>query len=203
LSKIIAQMYVIFYNNKPIYLTDNKSNCNHLKLFNYNSHIVFELLNKIKNNLLDGFCFKDNNPDELYKKFIKNFKVIEAAGGLVFNETHDLLFIFRNEVWDLPKGKIEKDETIAQAAIREVEEECGITDLQLGDFIDKTYHIYEHKNKFILKITHWFKMYCDNKQKLVPQLEEAITKVVVLNKKSQAEVLNNTYPNIKLLVESI
>jgi len=203
LSKIIAQMYVIFYNNKPIYLTDNKSNCTNFKLFNYNSYIVFELLIKIKNNLLDGFCFKDDNLDELYKKFIKNFKVIEAAGGLVFNEANDLLFIFRNGVWDLPKGKIEKDETIAQAAIREVEEECGITDLKLGDFIDKTYHIYEYKNKLIFKVTHWFKMSCAKEQELVPQLEEAITKVVFLNKKNQAEALNNTYPNIKLLVESI
>jgi len=195
-------MYVIFYNNKPIYLTDSKSNCNNLKSFNYDSYIVFELLNKIKNNLLDGFCFKEDNSDELYKKFIKNFKVIEAAGGLVFNEANDLLFIFRNGVWDLPKGKVEIGESVEKAALREVKEECSVQHLKLGDFIDKTYHIYEYKSKLIFKITYWFKMTCSGSQKLVPQLEEDITKVVFLDKKMQTEALKNTYTSIKILVDN-
>ena len=52
--------------------------------------------------------------------------VHKAGGGLVYNKKNQVLFIFRNGKWDLPKGGIEKGEKIAYTAIREVEEETGI-----------------------------------------------------------------------------
>ncbi len=195
-------MYVIFYNDKPIYLSDDESDCSKLKSSDFKSVDIFKMLDKLKNNELNGFCLTDKNTSKLYQNFIKHFKVIEAAGGLVFNKNKDLLFIYRNDIWDLPKGKIEKGESVSNTALREVEEECGVQYLKLGNFIDKTYHIYEYKNQFIFKITHWFKMICDNNQKLVPQLEEDITKVVFLDENMQKEALKNTYTNIKILVES-
>jgi len=195
-------MYVIFYNNKPIYLSDNEYNCGKLKSVDFKSVDIFKMLNQLKNDKLNGFCLTDKNTFKLYQNFTKHFKVIEAAGGLVFNEANDLLFIFRNGVWDLPKGKIEKGELTTLSALREVEEECNVQHLQLGNFVDKTYHIYEYKNKLIFKITHWFKMTCDGNQKLAPQLEEGITKVEFLDKKMQTEALKNTYTSIKILIDN-
>ncbi|MBE9490133.1 MAG: NUDIX domain-containing protein, partial [Bacteroidetes bacterium] len=132
----------------------------------------------------------------------KNFKVIEAAGGVVQNDEKAVLFIFRNKKWDLPKGKVEKDESIQETALREVEEECGVFDLKLGDFITKTYHIYEYKKQQILKISHWYKMKSSTKS-LKPQIEEDITEVVWKNDNQIQLALKNTYPNIKLLLKSL
>ena len=74
---------------------------------------------------------------------------IIAAGGLVTNPQGQILWIFRRGFWDLPKGKVEKMESIEEAALREVEEECGIKQLVLDKLIDKTYHIYKIKGKYI------------------------------------------------------
>jgi ADP-ribose pyrophosphatase YjhB (NUDIX family) len=194
-------MYVIFYNNKPILLTENESKCNNYKQFDIDSFALNEVLQLLTKTDLQGVCFPSKNVDELYQKFVKNFKIIEAAGGLVTNATNELLFIFRNGVWDLPKGKVELNESIGEAALREVEEECGVKDLQLESFFDKTYHIYEYKNQLIFKITHWFTMHSNSESALIPQLEEGITKVAFLDKTAQQEALKNTYPNLIILLK--
>lgn len=194
-------MYVIFYNDKPILLTDNDSIGENFKCFNCDKVSINDALNQLKNTGLKGAFFVDNDIDLLYQNFVKNFKIIEAAGGLVRNYSKELLFIFRNGVWDLPKGKVEKNESLCDAALREVEEECGIIGLQLESFFDKTYHIYEFKNQLIFKITHWFTMISNSNTKLIPQLEEGITKAVFLDAEAQQDVFKNTYPNLKLLLE--
>lgn len=194
-------MYVIFYNNKPILLTENGlKHCNY-KQFDINGVAVNEVLNLLIKTDLQGVCFTDKDVDLLYQKFKKNFKIIEAAGGLVKNLSNELLFIFRNGVWDLPKGKIERNESGSDAALREVEEECGIAGLQLESFFDKTYHIYEYNNQLIFKITHWFTMTSNSNTKLIPQLEEGITEVAFLDTDTQQKILQNLYPNLKLLLE--
>jgi 8-oxo-dGTP pyrophosphatase MutT (NUDIX family) len=103
--------------------------------------------------------------------------LIEAAGGLVTNQNGDHLFIYRNDKWDLPKGKIEKKEKTKIAAVREVEEECGIKVNNSEYGICKTYHTYIYKGEVVLKKTYWFKMRYKGNAKLVPQLEEGITDV--------------------------
>ena len=45
-------------------------------------------------------------------------------------------------VWDLPKGKVEKSEDIEQAAVREVQEECGLVDVRLVAPLTSTWHTY-------------------------------------------------------------
>jgi len=195
-------MYVIFYNNVPIYLTRNLSDCQNVKTYDIDKTPVFELLAKIDASTLKSVCFLHKDGTYLYKAFVSQFKIIEAAGGVVYNEKNELLFIFRNDVWDLPKGKVEKDEKIDAAALREVAEECGVSNLKLRNFIDKTYHIYKFKNQFVFKITHWYKMTSNRCTELIPQLEEGITKAVFLDKVGQEKVLQNTYPNIKLLIKN-
>lgn len=128
---------------------------------------------------------------------------IKAAGGIVKNESNQCLFIFRNGKWDLPKGKIEEDENSRAAAIREVEEECGINIDALGEKIGNTYHTYEMDGARIIKKTAWYWMKSSKKRKLVPQLEEGISDVRWLAKKDLTLVRENTYPLIKDLLSLI
>jgi 8-oxo-dGTP pyrophosphatase MutT (NUDIX family) len=137
-----------------------------------------------------------------WEAFQKHFKVVKAAGGLVVNDQNDFLFIFRGNRWDLPKGRIEKNESIEDTAVREVEEECGISGLELDKFLITTYHIFFQNEKDKLKVTHWFLMHSNFKESLTPQLEEGITIAEFKNKVKTQEALQNTYANIHLVFEA-
>ena len=133
--------------------------------------------------------------------FCADYSLIEAAGGLVYNNDCQLLMIFRNNKWDLPKGKLEQNENIKECAIREVQEECGASGLRIINALQDTYHIYEINGIKILKRTYWFSMHTDSKCSLEPQIEEGITEVVWVDKEQIAEKLNNSFRNIKELLE--
>jgi 8-oxo-dGTP pyrophosphatase MutT (NUDIX family) len=133
---------------------------------------------------------------ENWESFCANYILIEAAGGLVYNDKNQLLMIFRNGKWDLPKGKLEVGENIEQCAIREVEEECGVSGLTITQQLQKTYHTYEINEQQILKCTYWFEMKSSFKGNLVPQTEEGITAVVWINKADIAKKLENSFGNI-------
>lgn len=122
--------------------------------------------------------------DQMLKYFFDLFLVIEAAGGLVYNEQGQILAMLRRGFWDLPKGKVEKKEPIQKAALREVEEETGVDKLRLGEFLLETYHIYIdlRKQRRVLKRSHWYAMHCEGEVKLVPQTEEDIELVCWLPK---------------------
>jgi len=155
-----------------------------------------------KNHFLEVYYYHENEK-LLLANFSMAFKVIEAAGGLVKNKKGEYLFIFRNGKWDLPKGKIEKGEGIKEAAIREVEEECGIGKLKIGKELESTYHTYELNGKSILKRTYWFEMSCADESKLVPQTEEGITEVKWLSKNDLQQVFENTFESIKEVLKGI
>ena len=159
-----------------------------------------ELINK--NNLNEIYFFHENT-ELLFDYFSSMFRIIEAAGGLVKNAKGNWLFIFRNGKWDLPKGKIEKNESIKTAAIREVEEECGISGLTIKREIPSTYHTYFLEERAILKRTYWFEMLCDDRSKLTPQTEEGITNVKWLNKNDLKQVYDNTYESVKEVISVI
>tara|TARA_B100000795_G_C22406965_1_gene289322 strand:- start:65 stop:532 length:468 start_codon:yes stop_codon:yes gene_type:complete len=136
-----------------------------------------------------------------WKSFCADYSLIEAAGGLVYNSDNQLLMIFRNGKWDLPKGKLEIDENIKECAIREVEEECGISGLSIVNALKDTYHTYEINGKKILKRTFWFAMNSNYKGNLMPQTEEGITKVIWVDKQDIAEKLKNSFGNINELLK--
>ncbi len=132
--------------------------------------------------------------------FFHLFKKIDAAGGLVKNEKGEMLFIFRLGKWDLPKGKLAKNETPEEAAIREVMEETGLSGLRIIGFLASTFHIYSRKGKQILKQTWWFGMEAKSTQSLVPQTEEEISEIRWVGKEDLEIVVANTYGSIKELV---
>lgn len=122
---------------------------------------------------------------------------------MAYNNKGEYLFIKRLDKWDLPKGKLEKGETITDCAIREVEEECLVSKLQIIKELPKTYHCYSHKGKEILKISYWFLMSCGEFSKMKPQTEEGITELKWIAPENFSEVYNNTYASIKQLLTSI
>jgi ADP-ribose pyrophosphatase YjhB (NUDIX family) len=194
-------MYKVFVNDKPIILTDSLPKENKYKVYLFKNLIVSEILDKLTSNSINGILIFCDNLELSKELFFKNFKTISAAGGLVLNPKKELLFIYRNNSWDLPKGCIEKGESIETAAIREVEEECGIFNLKLIKPLTTTYHIY-NQNGITLKETHWFLMTSDYNKELVPQIEEGITEVIFKNMKAVNEALKNSYANIKLVYDT-
>lgn len=123
-----------------------------------------------------------------------------AAGGLVLNERNELLMIFRRGKWDLPKGKLDEGETIEACAVREVEEETGLRNIQLHELIDTTLHTYTEKGKTIEKLTYWYCMQTDSKQQLIPQTEEDIQQIKWIPVTDIHTYLENTYDNIIAII---
>ncbi|SFG76231.1 NUDIX domain-containing protein [Pedobacter insulae] len=143
-----------------------------------------------------NYVLVDKDPKMLFKMLKKQCTVIKAAGGLVANSKGEILFIFRNKKWDLPKGKVEKDEKVKVTAVREVEEECGVKIEKRRKLVCKTYHIYEMNGKVILKRTNWYNMEVKGSPKLVPQKEEGITSASWVNESGIKNKVKNTYPLI-------
>lgn len=133
----------------------------------------------------------------------KVFRVIEAGGGRVHDSQGRTLCISRFGRWDLPKGWLEKGETLDQCAVREVSEECGIdiADLQNDGELTTTYHIYPYREGFALKVTHWFKMKYTGNGATKPQTEEDITEVKWVGEAEMDEVIGNTYGTIRMVLE--
>jgi hypothetical protein len=156
-------MYKVFFNDRTVFFGDDFSRAflKHKGLFyKYNNFYELNELVGLFNDLhqIKNLYVLHDDIVMVFEEFKACFKVIEAGGGLVFNKKGDFLVIFRNGVWDLPKGKLEKGEDFQTAALREVTEETGLKELQLVDPLMSTYHTYSLKGKRVLKKTRWFEM---------------------------------------------
>ena len=134
---------------------------------------------------------------------IKNiFRQAPAAGGVVIID-NKFVAIERNGIPDLPKGHIEKGESPEVAALREVEEETGITDLEIIKELPATWHCYLLDNQWTIKKTNWYLMKTASGMKNIPQTEEGISKVYLVDKKGVNEFEKNTFESLKTLVPKI
>ena len=194
-------MYKVFFNQKPLILT------NEIQVFSDNEPFIFikysnasQILKALKSTKNNKVYLYHKNIDKLWKIFLKQFPVIEAAGGLVERSDNKLLFIFRNEKWDLPKGGVEKNELIIEAAKREVTEETGVADLIVQNQLSETYHIFKKGKSFRLKKTYWFKMSTNYIGQLHPQIEEGISKSEWISKVGIEDFLSDAFENIRIIV---
>ncbi|MDZ4706720.1 MAG: NUDIX domain-containing protein [Saprospiraceae bacterium] len=131
-----------------------------------------------KTNRFHSITLYAEDYEKLVRDFFSLFKLIEAAGGLVLNPAGEILFIYRRGFWDLPKGKIDEGESPSEAAVREVHEETGIKQLDLGAELKITYHTYREKDgRRILKRTYWYRMKTETLE-LHPQAEEDIEEAI-------------------------
>ena len=192
-------MYQVFYKKKIILLTDVFEEEKDFKSFpikDVKLKKVIKFLNKKNINSVHLF---HKNKDKLLKYFFKLIPTVIAAGGKITNSKSETLFIYRNDKWDLPKGKTEKNEQLPQTALREVKEETGIKKVSINKPLDITYHIFRRNNEYRLKVTYWFDMFSDYEGIFFPQLDEGITDVKWVKKADLEEVKINSYPNIRLL----
>jgi 8-oxo-dGTP pyrophosphatase MutT (NUDIX family) len=200
-------MYKVFFNDSTfqIGVESKKSSKNNItqtvECENYG--LVRDLIAEIeKSDKAINFSLQNIETELLWECFKRQFVEIPAAGGLVKSSDNSLLFIKRLGVWDLPKGKIDLNETPEIAAIREVEEECGVKGLQIIRQLDSTFHIYrspflKFPDNLVLKETKWFLMSCDEAQTLVPQLEENIEEVRWFALNEIVTVMENTYLSLR------
>ena len=194
-------MYKVFVNDKPLFLTNEISKETNFQLFLLESVDIVQLIIKIFQNKIQKAYLYHPDEKQIMKTLKSKIPVNKAGGGLVYNKKGEVLFIFRGGKWDLPKGGIEKGEDIEVTAMREVEEETGVNKLTITKKLQKTYHVFKRNGVYKLKITHWFEMTSDFEGTPVGQIEEGIEKAVWLKPNEIAEVLKNSYENIKLLFE--
>lgn len=201
-------MYSIYFNNRKLSVCPLKENTN------YNSNaVVYYNSNDLNTKQLPEFMesnqkinllvlpVEENKIDCVFEKICSEFNQINAGGGLVRNLAGEYLLIFRNGKWDLPKGKQEAGEDIKVTAVREVEEECGIDSLELGNLLCVTHHTYRMNGEFMLKHTFWYNMEYKGDATLKPQTEENIEMCKWVKGEDIAELVKDTYPSIKRVFE--
>ncbi|RNC83544.1 MAG: NUDIX domain-containing protein [Winogradskyella sp.] len=193
-------MYTIFVGDKPIYLTTQVDKETDFKVYLLKSADLARVIRKLNRTKLQAVYLVGKKEDKLLKQFLKKLPNVIAGGGKVYNKAGEVLFIYRNDKWDLPKGKAESKESIEETAIREVEEETGVQGLKITKPLPTTYHIFKRRGRYRIKITYWFEMKTKYTGELLPQENEGITKVKWLNNKKIAKAMENSYANIKLLV---
>jgi len=193
-------MYQIFYRDKPIVITEIRSDRKNVYNIEFKNFDLKKALSNLSKNSISSIRIIGKDNEKLFNKFLRLLPGITAAGGKVINSKGEILFIFRNNKWDLPKGKAEDNESIADTAIREVKEETGIAKLVITKPLDTTYHIFKKNNTYRLKITHWFEMKSTGDNQLIPQIEEGIIRAEWINKSEIDKIKKKCYANIRLLI---
>jgi 8-oxo-dGTP pyrophosphatase MutT (NUDIX family) len=204
-------MYKVFFNDSTIQIGSemNKSLNNNIaeKFDSADYSVVNQIISQIESaNSPSDFFISNRDDSSVWSHFRSQFVEIPAAGGLVKNARGSLLFIKRLGVWDLPKGKIERNETPEKAAIREVEEECGLSGLKITRQLDSTFHIYRSPylafpKNLVLKETKWFLMSYSGIETPVPQVEEDIEEVVWFAPEDLEQVYSKTYLSLRDFLE--
>lgn len=186
---------VDFTNNTP-----SNDSLNSLYLESPSEDSFLEHLNQLETSKLNSLNIVTNQRDIYMNLITAKYKVIEAAGGIIENENKELLFIYRRGKWDLPKGKMEPNESPEACAVREIEEETGVEHLNLIKKLTDTYHIYDTYGEDVLKISHWYALKSHTAQQLSPQTEEDITDIRWFTRADLHIPLANTFPTISDLV---
>jgi 8-oxo-dGTP pyrophosphatase MutT (NUDIX family) len=194
----------IYFNDKPLFLTDAITP--EIEPFAHHDDAVFidefshgavnSMIHEMRQEKVHAGIFFHTNVEELKKAIWKKFLIVKAAGGLVVNEDGEILFIFRREKWDLPKGKLDEGESLEECAVREVEEETGLKEIKLKKHLVTTYHTYDESGHHILKETYWYLLSAPKNQPLIPQTVEQITRIEWANPGKLDKYVSNTYPSI-------
>lgn len=199
-------MYKIFYEERPIVLTTEPDRSQKYGLFYKfdNKDELYNIIDKFtEDKSIDSLNIYNADINKLWKHFKGYYKEVGAAGGLVQNNSGKYLIIIRNGMVDLPKGHIEKGESIEDCAVREVGEECGIKGHSIVKPLETTYHTYTLKGKSVLKITYWFLMEYNNQTEGKPQTEEGITEVQWLSTGEIKDVIKHSWPSLRVILTSI
>ncbi len=200
----------IYFGDKPVFLCD-KTNAEIDEIRHHpdavfidelSSAAVKSLLHEIDKSEFHAGIILHNDLQKLKKEFFKHFKLVKTGGGLVKNKSGEILLIFRRGKWDLPKGKLDANETLLECALREVREETGLVKIKPGKEIEITYHTYVEFGKHILKESHWFLMTAKDNESLIPQVEEDITDIRWVKKEDLKNYFDNSFPTIRTVLKN-
>ncbi|OQB60453.1 MAG: Diadenosine hexaphosphate hydrolase [Bacteroidetes bacterium ADurb.Bin141] len=191
-------MIKVFVDDKPLVFAENFSDENYIRYTKLPS--PQQLTDDFKKSDINGGFFMTHQVEHDFNQFSSQFKVIFAAGGVIFNDDDKLLMIKRLGKWDLPKGKMDEGESAEETALREVCEETGVCHAKIISQLDDTYHIYQLRGQYILKRTYWFRMLSDTSEKIKPQTEEDILEVKWKNKDEVKTALKNSYGSVRDLL---
>ena len=195
----------IYFDNKPLFLCDAVDETiqpyihhdDAIFIDELDSHTVKTMIHEMEQPAVHAGVFYHTSLEELKKAFFKKFSFIQAAGGLVLNEKSEILMIFRRGKWDLPKGKLDRGEKLEECAVREVEEETGLQNIQLISPLIITYHTYHEGARFMLKESNWYTMQVKGEQKLVPQTSEDIHEIRWLTAKAAEKLFPECFPSVR------
>ena len=192
----------IFFENRKIVLTENLESHFYSNNGLFTRYDSLQELSKIleffqSTTLVRDVFISGRDIPTMIDELSCMFRFIEAAGGLVQNSGGEYLFIFRYNKWDLPKGKLEPNELNSIAALREVSEETGISNIELLEHITDTFHTYKLGNATVLKKTNWYSMKYSGDEPLIPQESEDISIAKWFSKGQIDEVIDNTYDTIR------
>lgn len=174
----------------------------HVLFLNTNPKLAVEVVRILRDNPpqdLLSVKLVVNDKKTVVNAIRKEFKVIKAAGGIVMNKDKCLL-IFRKKKWDLPKGKLDKDERSKKAAVREIEEETGVVG-KLKFKLCTTWHTYTYNNELVLKRTKWYLLNCVSDARMKPQTEEEIESIEWVPISQVKSYLVNSYSSIRYVFQ--
>jgi 8-oxo-dGTP pyrophosphatase MutT (NUDIX family) len=197
-------MYKIYFNNKPLFITNQITKgleelLHHeetVLIDEFNVHTVKAMIHEMEAAKIHAGVFLHDDIEAAMKAFKKKFVLIKAAGGLIHTKEDELLLIFRRGKWDLPKGKLDDGEDLETCAVREVNEETGLENVNIEKSLCITYHTYHQDGKHILKESHWFLMKAKKQTNLLPQLEEDIEKCEWVPVDQLTSYMENTHVSI-------
>lgn len=195
----------VYYNDKPLILTtDSEAYIAEHKAAEHYTFFSGATLRSFSQAITDldrpgimGAIIEDVSGASLLTQLQAMYHPVPAAGGCTFNENEDILMIYRRGKWDLPKGKIDPGEKTDECALREVSEETGLENLELGAKLCDTYHIYFQDGDQLLKHTTWYSMRGTSTDKLKPQKTEDILEAKWVTQKDLAPLANKSYEAIK------
>lgn len=199
-------MYKIFINDKPFFISNidlKEDALRKCKREKYDPAKLLALIKDCEGMSCKGYLIIHEDIDAVFKDLYTHHVPVVASGGVVYNQVGHLLLIKRLGKWDLPKGKIDAGESSEEAAIREVEEECGISGISIIEQLPTTYHTYKMHNYRFLKITNWYRMKTEFKGELVPQKEEMITDAKWIEPRILDLSMLETYDSIRDLLSGL
>ncbi|HEX2969889.1 MAG TPA: NUDIX domain-containing protein [Bacteroidales bacterium] len=199
------ETYKVYFEDRFITLSPEPDRLQKYVLFHkfHDTDALYRLITDFQENK-ETFSLNIYGTDikHLWRIFRIYFSEVGAAGGLVRHYTGRYLFIEKKGKLDLPKGHIDKNEEPAACAVREVNEECGITGHIIVKPLIPSYHTYSWEGISYLKKTHWFLMKYDGEMLSMPQSEEGITKTEWLFPEELTKIRGRAWQSLMDLINT-